>query len=517
MKKNVVISFVGNRDPFDDDERNKRCPQEYPSISEENSAQKRGGKIRFDPEMIGFCQESPSENERDEEGAIITLCRHLHSQENLAEVHLFPSGGPGGTFNRGKVVKRNLEKLFPEVQVQVTSLGPIDPTDFVQLSEVFRPLLQDLVGQKFPEKIKGNENNSEEYKFHVNCSSGTQQMTALLYALLNAGYVPGGVLWQIKDPRNARKDGVARERQFSLTFLEEETILDRLQEYAPIFAFEPLSRESRRLGKITLSEKRRLIARALGKIFKACNRMDMMRIDGAVTMMDSYELPLGQVDLADKYKCYLQNLKETSEEYNGKDNICMTVELCKNMERCLARGAYADVLSRVSRILEAIFKTCVKEAGISIDSESQRAKDLKRYATEHDFSHSQKKDLDSFCQKDHSPHLGLHNAVWLAHDLLRLEKCRAVLEANLPSCLEYKEYKETDKTLYRATDYVRKLRNEIFIAHSTKEILQWQAEFASGLTRHILESIFPETRKMLLEYPITEESIRSALDIVKNA
>lgn len=500
MRKAIMLSFVGERDPFSDAVRVTIHPEEYPHDAKGLPIPKGKARTTFDPNLIGYSVADPSQEEADAEGAVVTLARFLHSQENLSEIYLFPTGGPTGTLPRGTILKRNIEALFENVKVTIIPLNVTDPTDFIQISNMLRPLLQEIV----------DATDLEEYKFHVNCSSGTQQMTSFLYVLMNMGYLPQALPWQVRSPRDAQDSGLPRLQKVPLEFLEEENILSRLEKYAENYSFDNIARECGTLRRISSSESRKKKAAALKLLFEAFSYMDLMRIQGAVQKTASCEQRQELLEFVVPYRDYLSHFGKESPNYTTYS----IVELFKNMERCFDRGAYADVLARAWRILEAVFYACIDEQGISVTDKKKREKDIEKYIQEHALDRNQSRAVRNYVG-DYDD-MALTKAMEFAIGILKIQKCRNCTNAMLEkSFWSSKDPASPPSSMEFAIKRVREFRNNAFIAHAMGEVLPWQAECALKVAKKMLFDMMPETQKILETYPVTREKLLEMVMLLK--
>ena len=177
MKK-VLLSFVGNTDPW----AYKGTPEDMPA-------------------------ECPAG--RDREGAALGLCDYMKPDA----VYLFPScraKNPAPADNtewRAERIRDILVERFPEMRCVIVPLDVYDATDFGQLSEALDRNISFVLDEA-----------GDDADFFVNCTSGTQQMTATGYVLANTGRLPSCTLLQCKDPGRL-KDGEPRVREVEATFL----------------------------------------------------------------------------------------------------------------------------------------------------------------------------------------------------------------------------------------------------------------------------------------------------------
>nr|WP_321500818.1 hypothetical protein [uncultured Dethiosulfovibrio sp.] len=449
-EKKVFLSFVGNRDPY---------------AVDSSSAQEAEASIE------------------KSEGSVLSLYRHLKPDY----VYLFPSSeGSNPTLQRAEEIKSILKNLDPAVRCEIFPLRGDDPTDFETLSQYLQKNIQ-IVSKQLGD-LAG-------YSFHVNCSSGTQQMTSLAYVFADSGIFPGVERWQCKDPKYSTPEN--RIRPIHTTFIEEHTLIKKIQRGADIFAFQSMAEDCALLAEKNLSSERKDIALFLAKLFKAYAYHDILRHQEAYNTVKGIPLNTGKYPfLEGKLKEILESqidiLKSLQNETLSESCENLT-DLYFNMQRCYDRGAYTDVLARFWRVGEGtVYFRLSNRWGIN-------PRDLGRSYDEGNFALLQK--------NKGSLKIKAKNNEFIGFDSGR----RALLEVFKDKNYEYllQNYLNNNKI-----KKLIKYRNNTIVAHGMKSVSQDQAEECLEIAKAMLLALVPGFEKAMEKYPFCKENLGKVVKIL---
>lgn len=283
-RKKVLLSFVGGRDPYND-KNNK----------EEHS--------------LDIVPENVEPRPKNEWGSILTICEHI--QPDI--VYLFPSckeKNPGNNTNteeNAEKVKAILMKNRGERSSFLCKILPLDIQDATDFEEISVEM------EKKIDAVLQELGDIARYEFHLNCSSGTQQMAAVGYVFANSGKIPEIKRWQCKDPERLRPRE-ERLREINTAFLDESIYRKRIEAGMNRLAFLSVKENSATLSKIAGSEKQRQIGTLLSQVFDAYLFMDVLRYqDAYVTLRNVEQHPdfggLMNAELKDILKEQVETLK----------------------------------------------------------------------------------------------------------------------------------------------------------------------------------------------------------------
>ena len=290
-------------------------------------------------------EQDPVSNITNEEGSIVTLCRKLRPDR----VVLFPScsgRANGDTQNGAETTAYWLEsELSTPPKVSCLPLLLADPTDYSQILPQLHSRLKSLAA----------ELQAEDTVSCLNFSSGTPQMKSVWLLLANSGLFQNCQLWQVLNP-NYVAEGEERCRELSLTFLEEEEILARMDVFAGQFLFRHIADDMGRLRNISLHQDRKEKAGILRQLFMAYQAWDLILYAEAHTLIENLlnkQLkvkghPLQEV--ARQQADYLRRLKNAGHR-ETPENLC---DLYHNAQRLYVKGIYTDALARFWRVYEGL-------------------------------------------------------------------------------------------------------------------------------------------------------------------
>ena len=478
----ILLSFVGNTDPW----FFKGAPEE----------------------MTPECPLG-----RDNEGAALSLCDHLKPER----IYLFPSSkanNPASSDNtewRAEKIQTLLSKRYPEMQCKILPLNVKDATDFEQLSKEFDYNIELVI------KELGNDIDTSE--FFINCTSGTQQMTALGYVFANTGRLSSCSLIQCKDPGKLKK-GEARFREVEATFLTVNEYIKKIHSDIDNMLFASASSNAKSLAKITAVKRQKDAAKFLSKIFSVYNYIDLLNYKVAfgtmheLTALPEYSKILSNLTpehkkLFDAQYEMLKNLKNSpSREVVFYDKILKKetpkpiraespenlTDLFFNMKRCLERGAYADALARFRRICEgSVYYRLEHSHGINPS----------------DLSNSSKKDsLEKLkkCEEDE------RFKIRFRPQFMGLDNGRYALLKVFDVGVFGTDFDEFFDVQIR--EMTADGRDNTIVAHGMEAVDKEKAEKCLSAAERVICTLIPETVDIIESYPFKKEQMMAWLPIV---
>ncbi len=351
-KSKVLLTFVGERDPFGSGKviDKKYLGNQTPHVSDQPEQRSFGEKllslfgIGNKPQVknvVASKAETPSS-----EGAVLTICGKVMPDI----VFLFPTAHATSpdrnTENNAKKVVEVLHVRLPKTQCFIYPLEVKDPTDFEELSVRYAERIEQACAEHLPQEIG-------EYEYHINGSSGTQQMAALAYTLVNSGIFPGIQCWQSKAEHDL-KEGEPRVRRVYTGFLDEVNCMRKIESDLKTFNFLSLSDNFKRLDNVSSKMSRADAAKELVKVFHIYAFQDQMRFNDAFGLTQNVDLSVFSTAVQDILKQQWDVLRELQLGKTEETEINLT-ELYFNLQRCFYRGAHADVLARFYRLGEGCY------------------------------------------------------------------------------------------------------------------------------------------------------------------
>ncbi len=464
-RKKVLLSFVGMRDPYNDNNKSKPCTA------------------------------PTSPRAREDWGSILTICEHI--QPNI--VYLFPSC-------KGNNLENNTEGNAEDVKVtliekrgegssflcRILPLDIQDATDFEEISVEMEKKI-DAVLQEL--------GDLEEYEFHWNCSSGTQQMTAVGYVFANSGKIPKITMWQCKDPKHLRS-GEKRLRKINTAFLDESVYKKRIEAGIERLAFLSVKENSEALIKIAGSEKLRRIGTFLAQVFDAYVFLDVLRYqDAYLKLRDVDQDPafdgLLKNELKELLKDQVGTLKKVLQCQGGSINETPQnlIDLYFNMQRCLERGNYADVLARFWRMGEgSLYYRLGSEWGIN-------ARDLNASSNEGNLVK-----LREYCGR----------TAGYPKDFIGFKGGREILLEAFEDNAYIGMWDAYSKKRYFPNGEVKNensiinligKRNDSIVAHGMKPVSKDNAQECLPIAEAMLLALVPDAERHISEYPFKKELI----------
>lgn len=465
-KKQVLLSFVGNRDPYDESKRPVTVGKS--SFTERLSCLFSGCSCRVE-QVSG----------EKSEGSILTLCRAISPDI----IYLFPSSeGKSVTLHNAERVKHELASILPDAQCSILPLKGEDPTDFETLSREFREKLG---------RAASELGDFKNFAFHINCSSGTQQMAALAYVFANSGMFPGVQRWQCRDPKFPGD----RVRKIDTLFLEEHTFVEKIKRNIDAYAFATIADDCALLADKSTTPRRREIALFLLEVFKAYSYQDTLRYQSACAKMkdavkknnalldkETGKMLAMQTSLLDELK--KGDVDETPENL---------IDLYFNMRRCFERGAYADVLSRFWRVGEGlVYYRLRSKWGIyprNVDG-SPDTENLKRLRKHKDFANTAR-------QNEHAQFDRGRTA------LLEVFKDEEYIAL-------WARYTKNPGKVWSENEIKNliKKRNDTIVAHGMKAVTEEQAQDCVEITEAMMLALVPDAERRINDFPFKKEELQ---------
>lgn len=466
-KKQVFFSFVGKRDPFD--ESNHFVASGKKTFAGRLSCLFSGCSCRI--------EKTP---DKKSEGSILTLCREIRPDI----IYLFPSAeGQSTTMHNAEIVKKELTKILPNTQCSIFPLNGNDPTDFEDLSREFREKLG---------RIASELGELQNFSYHINCSSGTQQMAAIAYVFASGGMFPAVQRWQCRDPRFSGD----RVQRIDTNFLEEHTIIEKIKRNLDAYAFTTIADDCALLSNKTTTPQRREIALFFAEVFKAYSYQDTLRyqeayitlknsLKGMSSFLDAESLAILQSQVAALKELLSGNIAETPENL---------IDLYFNMLRCYERGAYADVLSRFWRVGEGcVYYRLASHWGIN------------------------PREIFNSPSKEH----------------LELLRRHPDFQNRLPKNMEFKRGRQILREYFEDRDYIElwekytkkkvkfnksfsdnkiqsiiEKRNDTIVAHGMKPVTEEYAQESLEISEVMLLSLLPDAERRMADFPFKKDTLK---------
>lgn len=456
-KKKVLLTFVGNRDP-------------YPS--------------------------KPAEKGKDNRGSILALCDEIKPDI----VYLFPTSkntapdSQNQTEDNAFRVVEVLKGQYPTIECIVMPLEVKDPTDFLELAKEL---------DKNISKILEDRDDTTKYKFNMNCSSGTQQMVAWSYIFCNSGKIHKGITsWQSIDPQFVLPSG-KRNRKISTSFVEENTCIQKIRSGVESFNFHSVKENCRKIADITTTSipERRGTANVLAKLFEGYTLLDILRYQDAYNAVKA----VSTTDLDCESQAIIRSQVEWLKELqngNIEETPPNLTDLYFNMQRCFERGAYADVLARFWRIAEgSVYFRFQTEWGITPRSLNDSPN---------------KTNLEKLREKLPPLQSEPHRSEFLGFD-----KGRKALEQVFGDTYYSKINEKYRKKPYYKNTYdeeIKKLiekRNQTIVAHGMRPVSEQDAQKCLEIAKDFLQGLIPDCEKRMQEYPFTKERLQKLVSLLK--
>jgi len=505
MKK-VLLSFVGNTDPWSIGGYNTP----YAGVKAES--------IDIAQELL-YRGTNTIDESRKREGAILGLCDHFKPDI----LYLFPSCSANNPQRNNNtewraewiwyiLCQRHLDGCLPNIDCRILPLNISDPTDFDQISQEWYRNINEALAELKKEGIL------EDCRFHINCTSGTQQMTAVAYVFASTGRIPGIIRWQCRDPQHV-PDGENRARKVKATFLEEKAFGDRIKTAVNSFNFPVVAENCESFSKITGIEQQKNICDFLSKLFSAYNEMDILRYDVAYKSLNAAKEIWNTLDLNNfvggdvgRYESLLvDQLKklETLSRTGDNETVENLTALYFNMQRCLERGAFTDVLARFRRIVEGSLYYRLFEQFRIFPRCWENSPSAEYYTALQTYFH------------DHNKNPGRY---------LGLEYAREALFEALPyfdSFPQAEDFKNAESVRWYFENDVHELnekRNKSIIGHGMQSVPEADATYSVECARKVLCLLVPGTKQYIIDrdpqdnetenYPFSGKNIKRWIELL---
>ena len=488
-RKKVLLSFVGMRDPYNDNDKTKPCTaQNPPQLKSMGFFSRIGQYLRGNPPTPVFTVPADAPRARDDWGSILMICDEL--QPDI--VFLFPSSKvkakdpKNQTEDKAHRVRAILQKQGDVPECRILPLDVEDVTDLQELYKCFKNnLLKVLNGlsSKHPQGLSG-------YDFCFNTASGTQQMSQIAQLYLSVSQIHPQ-FYSCVAPQFADAEG-RRVRPIKAPLVAETSLLARLEENAKRGYFHAAISDCASLAESTLLPERGAIAKLLGKAFAAYEAMDFMQYGEAFEGIQKMEsilkaLPLPELgEILAEQRAFLEQVKENTEEESSHN----LVDLYFNMIRAFERGNYVDVLARFWRLREGILYYRLSKYGIN-------KRNLGKSRPESLRTLQAKADADA--------------VDW---GKKRFKENLSVFSSVLSNVFGDTEIKAFEKTFKNELESLRLTRNKTIVAHGMLPVDKKDAEMCLQIGERLVDLI-PEGKPVYERYPFTRENVIELVDLLK--
>ncbi len=288
----VLISAVGNRDPYDEKNRNK--------------------------------------------GPILTTLDHLNTDSVLLVYNTPPA--PRNMEQNALETEKALQQ-YQGVQVEMFPLELPDPTDYDAVLEAFRKTAEEISKKYIQDELL------------IAVSSGTPQMQAAWLLLISQGLLPAQAYYT-SDPKYVTQEQ-SPVRSISVAFLQEDALLKTARRHFHSFHFHGAASTLNAFADGCQHSTRRKYALLLACYCKALGLWDDYRLGHAKNELLSVTKQIP--NLKDQYE-KICNLVEDQQKSKTEESLLILTDLFFNASRSLKRGQFADTLARVIRTYEGLLK-----------------------------------------------------------------------------------------------------------------------------------------------------------------
>ena len=508
-RKKVLLSFVGMRDPYNDNNKSKPCTAPIPPQSKPMSFSSRFIqdlqylfllRDSLQPGVADPVIAAPSDAPRAREdwGSILTICEELRPDI----VYLFPSSRERArdpknqTEDKACQVRAILQKQGDSPECHILPLDVEDVTNLQELYKCFKNnLLEVLNGlsSEHPQGLSG-------YDFYFNTSSGTQQMSQIAQLYLSVSQIHPQ-FYSCVAPQFADAEG-RRVRLIEVPLIAETSLLARLEENAKRGYFHAAVSDCASLAESTLLPERRTIARLLGKAFAAYEAMDFMQYGEAFDGIQELESKLEILQLSElreilaQQKAFLEHVKGNAEENAEEESAHNLVDLYFNMARAFERGNYVDVLARFWRLREGVLYYRLSKHGINkrhlADSLPGSLRTLERAYPD--------------------------AVVWT--EMYFKEENLSVFSRILSNVFNDDEIRDFERDFGGDLESLRLTRNRTIVAHGMLPVDREAAATCLQIGERLVDLIpevdpIPGGRQVYEQYPFTRENVGKLVDLLK--
>lgn len=456
IKKKVLISFVGNHDPYGE----------------------------------------------DGEGAVLTI---IH-EESPDLVLLFPSARSAAeisdnhTEGRAEEIIDILSRHDSPPVSRIIPLNTDNPADHDKCYKAFKNCFMQA-REILEREVKGGINNCD---LLVNVSSGTQQMNLAGRLFLNS-YGVSPIYLRVDNPKFANGQ-TTRVHHVSQKMEEEMVLLRAIDRNLSSFHFHSVADSCADLAERSLLVERRTFAKALVDIFRAYELLDTMDYERALEKLQrqtaffaggAYEAKAAQahldarsiVSVLDEQIAFLRKINANSES-ESTHNL---TDLFFNMKRAFGRKNYADVLSRFWRLHEGALYIRLRDKGFTVRKLNTQSDVVQRLMSK-DNKYKKKMIFENGKKRFEG---NIKDLV----DLLTKELCDVEADA-------------FERQYHDSLEKLRIRRNHTIVAHGMKPVSQDDAEICMELGEHLIDLI-PGGRKAYEEYPFTQENMKTLFDMLR--
>ena len=487
LKKKVLISFVGMRDPYAD------------------SKVKRILKRLRGADLLSS------------EGSILTVCRELKPDI----VYLFPSSkekaantkNPNNhTEDRANQIADIIAHWDNKPECRIMPLMTDNVADASKLYPCFRSNVNKLMGE-LAAKADNRENWQDEYEITFVTSSGTQQMNQT--AQLALASVPFTAQYcRCSDPKFV-KEGESRVVKAEPVSLEETTLLKRIDANVERFYFHSVIDDCARLAEMSIHKPRKSIAGIVCDIFKAYENMEVMQYDEAFKIISPLaklyneekdvirerqsHVPADRIAaVLDAQRNFLSNLKGKGVDENAYN----LVDLYFNMERAFTRGNYVDVLSRFWRLREGMMNFRLLE-NFCLDRRALSQLPAGKNKSEHD---ANLRVLENSKYAD--------RADW-DNNRIRNDDGLGSMSKILCGLFQDFELEQFEKKFDNQINNLRIVRNTTIVAHGMLSVKKKDVENCMTIGKELIKLI-PGGTEIYKNYPFTLENISEIAGLLKH-
>ena len=498
-RKKVLLSFVGMRDPYSDNNKSKPCTVQTPPQTKPMGLFSRFVQyLRYlfllrdspPPVVAAPVITAPSDAPRAREdwGSILAICDEL--QPDI--VFLFPSSKvkakdpKNQTEDKAHQVRAILQKQGDVPECRILPLDVEDVTDLQELYKCFKNnLLKVLNGlsPKHPQGLSG-------YDFCFNTSSGTQQMSQIAQLYLSVSQIHPQ-FYRCAAPQFTDVEG-RRVRLIEAPLVAETSLLARLEENAKRGYFHAAISDCASLAESTLLPERGAIAKLLGKAFAAYEAMDFMQYGKAFKGIQELESKLKPLQLPElggilaEQRAFLEQVKENTEEESSYN----LVDLYFNMTRAFERGNYVDVLARFWRLREGVLYYRLSKYGID------------------------KRNLDKSRPESLRTLQAKADADAVDWGKKRFKENLSVFSGVLSNVFGDTEIKTFEKKFKGKLESLRLTRNKTIVAHGMLPVDKEVAAMCLQIGERLVDLI-PEGRTVYERYPFTRENVKELVGLLK--
>jgi hypothetical protein len=417
------------------------------------------------------------------EGAALTICRYLEPDI----VYLLPTAERpdvrDSTHQNARKTQKEINIISPDIRVYIKDMDINDPTDFDRILPEMERILARI-----------QEETDFEREFYFNVTSATPQIQASCLLAVTSGIISAKAL-QVADPRYA--SGNLRVREVPTMRLQESGILDKITHLHAELMFDACVEELENLKQLTPSRPRRDVAEIWQLLCQSYSALDRLNYKSSRCAMCQVARKLEHISQFQAIEDLLNNQLSTLDRLSQgdeKENELILTDIYHNARRCSRRGAYADALARVWRVLEGgMFYYLRHKYGIEPNDLSQ-SPCFKSPESSGDLASNIIRKFIMEGRKD-----------------LSFESSRTLLQEKLEDkpfhdfLTERVTLRGKQKQLGGLMEGIRQRRNESVVAHGVKPVEEETAQTGIDLAEHFMHFLFPGIE--LEQHPFTLENL----------